>query len=96
MNGIPLGNFLKMVMVDLIDDLEMTRQNILQHTNRPPLECFWEHGVVSVCEHFNTQTPCLGPAQSLNIKEYAHHLRDCHGWMSVIQLNGNLSFTSLV
>lgn len=36
--------------IDLVDDLQMTRQQVAQHANRPAFQSFWQHGMVRVGE----------------------------------------------
>lgn len=39
--ALPFGDVLHVVVVDLIDDLQVTRQDMFQHTDWPALEGFW-------------------------------------------------------
>ena len=79
-----------MVVVDLIDDLEMTRQDILEHGDGPALECLRQHSVVGVSEHFGADAPSLSPSQTFQVQEDAHQLRDSHRRMGVVQLDSHL------
>ena len=52
-------SYLQVSSVDLIDDLQVTRQECFQHRDRPSFQSLREEGVVSVSKHFGADTPCL-------------------------------------
>lgn len=50
---------LQVVLVDLIDDLQVARQEILEQVDRPTLQSLWKDGVVSVGASTHGNVPCL-------------------------------------
>ena len=61
-----------MLSVNLVDDLQVSGQDVFQHGHGPPLQGFWEEGVVCVGEGLAADAPGLGPRQVLLIQKDAH------------------------
>ena len=73
-----------MMMIDLVDDLQMSGQHVLEHGDGPALQGLRQDSVVGVSEHLGADTPSLGPSQALDVQKYAHQFRDGHGRMRVV------------
>ena len=58
--------------IDLINDLQVARQDSLKHAHRPALQRLGQEGVVSIGKDTSTDVPCFVPAQSLQIQKDAH------------------------
>lgn len=86
-----LRHILKMVVVDLIDDLQMPGQDVLEHGGRPALKGLRQDRVIGVGTDARGQAPGLGPREAFNVEEDSHQLRDRHGRVSVVQLDGHLT-----
>lgn len=55
--------------VDLVDDLEVTGQQVLHQRDRPLLQCLGEDGVVCIAEGVGDETPGLVPVEAFLIDE---------------------------
>ena len=77
-------------MVDKVNDLQVTRENTLQHGHWPSFQSLWEHRVIRVGEGFDGDVPGLVPREPLNVHKDPQQLRNSHGGVSIIQLNGHL------
>ena len=53
------ANNLHKVVIDGVDDFEMTRQNSLEHVSRPPLQSLGQDGVVRIGAAFRSNFPGL-------------------------------------
>src|SRR5262249_2608529 len=76
--------------IDLIDDLQMPRDQHLEQLNRPLLERLWEQSVVRVREGAYGEVPGLLPAALPLIEQDAHQFGDSERRVSVIELDGNV------
>src|SRR5262249_19228273 len=76
--------------VDLVDDLEVTRQNLPEELYGPCLECFGQQRVVRVRDRAARDVPGVVPAQTMDVDEQAHQLGDRDRRMRVVELNGDL------
>ena len=79
-----------MNVVNFIDNLEMSRKDVLQHTGGPAFQSLGKDGVVSVSTSPGTDIPSIGPCQPFNINQDTHQFWDGQRGMSVIQLQSNL------
>ncbi len=79
-----------MSSVDFIDDLKVSRKDMLQHARGPALQCLREKGVVGVSEGLGADVPGLIPAQLLQVHEDAHEFGDRHGRVSIVKLDSSL------
>ena len=77
-------------MVDQVNDLQVTRENPLQHGYRPPLQGLREHRVIRVGKGLDGDVPGLVPGEPLDVHKDPQQLRDSHGGVSIVQLNGHL------
>ena len=76
--------------VDLVDDLERARQQLLQHADRPLLERLGQDRVVGIAGRLRGDLPGLVPTDALAIDEQAHEFGDHQRGMGVIQLQEHL------
>ena len=88
--GIAAGEFPQKAGIDLIDDLQVTRKQPLQHGDGPFLERFGQDGVIGIARRSGRDPPRLIPSQSLAIHEKAHQLRNDKRGVGVVQLHENL------
>ena len=77
-------------VVDLENDLGVTRQYALHQIDRPFLEGFGEQGVVGVAEGIDGDVPRLFPRDSLFVVQDAHELDHRQRWVGVVELDGIL------
>ena len=88
-SGVPLLDHLQEVAVDQIDDLQMPRQQPLEHRHRPGLERLRQQGVVGVRKHTRRDFPAVSPRHAVLVDQQPHQLRNCHRRVRVIELNRN-------
>jgi hypothetical protein len=72
--------------VDLVDDLEVARQDVTEHGDGPLLERLRQHGVIRVSEGLGGDRPRVVPAEALLVEEETHQLGDGDGGVRVVQL----------
>jgi len=78
------------VEVDVVDDLQVTRKQILEHGNGPGLKSLGKNGVVGVSEGLVADSPSFVPIKTLKIDEDTHELSDGDGGMSIVKLDGDI------
>ena len=88
--GIARGDLLQEAAVDLVDDLQVARQQPLHHRHRPLLERLLEDGVVGVAGGAAGEVPRLVPAKPLEVDELAHQLGHHQRWVGVVELDEHL------
>lgn len=76
--------------VDFVNDLQVAREDMLEHAHWPALQGFREEGVVGISEGPGADVPRFVPTEMFLVHEETHQLRDGHGWVSVIQLDSSL------
>lgn len=81
--------FLHEVVVDQVNDLQMSREQVLKHLTRPLLQSLWQHGVIRVAEGLIHQPPSLLPWEMMLVHEDPQQLRDRQCGMGVIELDGD-------
>ncbi len=77
-------------LVDLVDDLYVTRQDGLEELHRPGLQRFRHQGVVGVGEDARGDVPGLVPVEAFLIHHDTHQFGDGDGRMGVVQLDRHL------
>ena len=77
-------------LIDLVDDLQMARQEALEQRDRPGLERLRHERVVGVGEGAHGDVPRRVPLQAMHVHEDAHQLGDGDGRVGVIQLERDL------
>ena len=77
---------LEKARVDLVDDLEMPRQEPLQKPHRPTLERLGHERVIGVSEALPRHLPGLVPAQPVAVHHQAHELCHRQGRVGVVEL----------
>ena len=85
--GVARLDGLQKIAIDQINDLQMPRQQPLEHRHRPDLERLRQQGVVGVGEHAGRDLPALVPRQAVLIDQQAHQFRNRHRRVRVVQLN---------
>ena len=90
----PVGEFrldgIHEAAVDLVNDLEVARDEWLHHRYRPGFQRFRQQGVVRVGAGRPGQFPGRGPAETRFVQEKAHQLRDGQCGVGVVELEGHL------
>jgi hypothetical protein len=81
--------------IDLVDDLEVSREHFREQTERPAFERFGKERVIRVRERLGRDRPGLFPRHDVFIDEQAHELRDSDRGMRIVQLNGELLVEAL-
>lgn len=76
--------------VDIINDLQMSWQEVLEQWNRPLLERLGENSVVSVAECLGNDSPGSLPLETFEINQDALQLNNGKSWVRVIQLDSDL------
>ncbi len=74
-------------IVNLLDNLHMTRQQRFHQLLIPALQRFWHQGVVGVGEGFAGDSPGVIPAQLVLVNQHAQQFRNGDGRVSIVQLN---------
>ena len=74
--------------VDIEDDLEVARQEVLQKRDRPLLESLGQNRVVRVEEGLGDDRPGVVPADLLLVNVNAHELDDGKSRVRVVELDG--------
>ena len=77
-------------LVDLVDDLELSRQHLLEVAKRPFFQRLGQQRVVRVGQGPPRQVPRLLPAELRVVEQDAHQLRHRQGGMGVVELDRNL------
>src|SRR5690349_11738435 len=74
-------------LIDLVNDLEMSRQQFAKKINAPFLQRLRQQGVIGVSESRARYIPCFFPAKSMFIHEQTHQLSNGDGGMRVVKLD---------
>ena len=85
--GVPCLDRLQKITIDQVDDLQVPRQQPLEHGHGPGLERLRQQSVVGVRKHGGGDLPAFRPRQAVLIQQQAHQLRNRHGRMRVVQLD---------
>ena len=75
--------------IDLVDDLQLPRDERLEQLHRPLLQRFRQQGVVGVGERVQRDVPCLIPAQTRLIQQNPHEFRHAERRVRVVHLHGD-------
>ena len=81
--------FIEEVLVDLENDLQMTRQDLAEKTDAPLLQGFRQKGVVGVGEGACDDRPRLVPGQTVFVDEEALQFWNADRRVGVVQLDGD-------
>ena len=76
--------------IDLVDDLQVSRQHAAEQVQRPALQRLGQQRVVGVGEGARGDRPGLVPGHHVLIDQQAHQLRDRDRRMRVVELDGEL------
>ena len=88
-SGKAVSNHLEQTAVDLENDLEMPRQHMIEPFERPFFQCLGQQRMVRIGERPLRQVPGLIPSQMRLVEQDTHKFGNGHGWMGVIQLDGD-------
>lgn len=77
--------------VNVVDDLQMARQQVLDQTDRPLLQRLRQDGVVGIAKCVRHDVPGLIPVETFEIDQNTLQLHHSERRMSVIELNGDLA-----
>src|SRR5215472_10748563 len=80
----------QMVVVDLIDDLQMARQDALEQWDGPAFEGLWQQGVIGVGAGGDGDFPGLVPRDVMQIDKDAHQFGDGDARVRIVELNGGV------
>ena len=86
-----LPHILQMAAVDLVDDLQMPRQQGAEEGARPLLQGLRQQGVVGVGKSMLRHVPRGLPLHGIFIDEQAHQLGHGDGGMRVVHLDGEVA-----
>ena len=81
---------LEVAAVDLVDDLEVARQDFLKERHGPGLKGLRQQGVVGIAEDLRAEPPGFVPSQALDVDQQAHQFRHSDGRVRIIELHGSL------
>ena len=84
---IEVAHLLEEPVVDLVDDLQVAREDPLEEAHRPGLQRLRHQGVVRVCEGPPGDVPRPVPLEVVDVEQQAHQLGNGDGRMRVVQLN---------
>ena len=84
------GDLAQETSVDLVDDLEVAREEALHHRNGPLLKRLGEDRVVRVAGRAARDVPGLVPLHALLVHEHAHELGDDERGMRLVQVDEGL------
>ncbi len=87
--GIEAFDLFHHVVIDLVNQHQMTRQQLFKQFNVPFFQGFREDGVVRIAETAAGDIPGGFKIQVFLINENTHHFRDGQSGMGVVQLDGN-------
>src|SRR5271166_3016440 len=76
--------------IDLVDDLQVTRQHALEPGERPFLQCLGQQRVIGIGQSPLREVPRLVPAEMHVVEQNPHQLRYRHRRVGIIQLDGDL------
>ena len=76
--------------VDLVDDLQVPREQRLEQLDRPLLQGLGQQRVVGVRQGADGQVPRLVPAELGLVEQDAHQLGDGHRRVGVVELDRDL------
>ncbi len=75
------------LVIDLVDDLHMARQQRFHQLLVPALQRFWHQGVVGVSKGAAGDRPGVIPAQLVLVDQHTQQFRDRNGWVRIVKLN---------
>ena len=88
--GIARADVVQEAPVDLVDDLEVPRQEQLEELDRPLLQRLGQQRVVGVGQGADGEVPGLVPAELRLVEQDAHQLGHGHRRVGVVELDGDL------
>ena len=88
--GITPAHLVEKALVDLVDDLQVPRQDALEERDRPGFERFGHQRVVGIRTGLARDVPGAIPVEPVDVEQHAHQLRDGERGMRIVQLDGHL------
>ena len=88
--GIAAAHVVEEAAIDLVDDLQVPRDQQLEELDRPLLQRLGQQRVIGVGQRAHGEVPGLVPAELRLIEQNAHQLGDGQRRMRVVQLDGDL------
>ena len=88
--GEAVADRIEQAAVDLVDDLQVPRQQHLEPGDRPFLQGLGQQRVVGVGQRPLREVPGLVPAELRFVEQDAHQLGDGHRRVRVVELDGDL------
>ena len=88
--GIAAPDVVQETAVDLEDDLELPRDDLLEVMQRPALERLRQQRVIGVGQGSLRDIPGRVPAETRFVEQDAHELGHCQGGVSIVELDGDL------
>ena len=85
--GEPGANLLDKVTVDLVDDFQVPRQELLEHRQGPGFQRLRQQCVVGVAHRRNCDAPGLIPAEPALVDQQPHQFGHGDRGMGVIELH---------
>src|SRR5580700_10228323 len=86
-SGETASNLIEQTPIDLVDDLQVTREHDLKPCQGPFFQGFREQCMVGVSEGLCCDVPCLYPSKMRLVQQNTHQLGDRHGRVRVVKLN---------
>ena len=80
----------QMPLVDLEDDVEMTRQHTAHHFQWPGFKRLGHQGVIGIGEDARAHRPGIGPFQAMHVEQQTHQFRHGNGRMGIVQMHRDL------
>lgn len=75
---------------NIVDDLQVPREQVLQQRNGPLFESFGKDSVVGEEECVDDDLPGIVPWNLLLVDENAHEFRNGEGRVSIVELDGSI------
>ena len=86
--GITQSQLLQEAAVDLVDQLQMARQQVAEQVQIPLLQGLRQQGVVGVGDRPGGDVPGFVPIHMAVVNQQSHQLRHGNGGVRVVELNG--------
>ena len=81
------ANLFHKQVIDEIDQVHVSRQQVLDHVDTPLFESLGQHGVIRVRERVGDDVPGLIVGEALDVKQLSEKLNSRDDGVSVVHLN---------
>ena len=75
------------VLIELVNQLQMARQQTLEHRHRPGFQCFRHQRVIGVADRLPGDLPSRVPAQPVFVDQQAQQLDRCQRRMGIVEVD---------